>query len=245
VGQQHDPEQASAPEPLDEGAAMDIHKPKPIHSWRELASEIVVIVIGILIAIGLEQAVEWYHWRGEVAETEEAIHEELDFNLWSVLYSQSGDACADKRIALLHDWADGKTRIDSSHLAHWRNRQSLWSLRFVDWEVAKSGATASHLPLRKRLDYARLYSTIELLQSQTGLEAADWLALGRYQGKGVLSPDEARRLQEDLGAIEAAASTRRRNGVLLIGRLRASGATPRAPSGVTISNPNQLCAMPS
>jgi hypothetical protein len=40
---------------------MDIHKPKPVHSWRELASEIGVVVVGILIAIGLEQAVEALH----------------------------------------------------------------------------------------------------------------------------------------------------------------------------------------
>lgn len=28
---------------------VDIHKPKPVHSWREFASEILVIVIGIAI----------------------------------------------------------------------------------------------------------------------------------------------------------------------------------------------------
>ncbi len=224
---------------------MDIHKPKPVHSARELLSEIGIIVIGILIALTLEQAVEWVHWRSEVAETEEAIREELNFDLWSALYSQSGNACADRRIALLHDWADGKAQIDSTHLAHWRNRQSLWSLRDVDWDVAKSGAGASHLPLRKRLDYARLYSTIEIVQSQTAGESTAWHALGRYQRKGVLNPDEARQLEEDLGTIEAAASTRRRNDDQLIARLRAFGAKPRPPTGVMIADPELICAAPS
>jgi hypothetical protein len=35
-----------------------LHKPKSVHGMRELAIEIGVIVIGVVIAIGLEQAVE-------------------------------------------------------------------------------------------------------------------------------------------------------------------------------------------
>lgn len=37
---------------------MDIHKPKPIHNWREFLSEIGVIVLGVLIALGAEQSIE-------------------------------------------------------------------------------------------------------------------------------------------------------------------------------------------
>jgi hypothetical protein len=34
---------------------MAIHKPKPVHNWRELASEVGVIVVGIIIALTAEQ----------------------------------------------------------------------------------------------------------------------------------------------------------------------------------------------
>ncbi len=37
---------------------MDIHKPKPVHSWREFATEIGIVVIGIAIALGGEQIIE-------------------------------------------------------------------------------------------------------------------------------------------------------------------------------------------
>ena len=33
---------------------MDIHKPKPVHNWRELLTEIGTIVIGVLIALAAE-----------------------------------------------------------------------------------------------------------------------------------------------------------------------------------------------
>jgi hypothetical protein len=56
---------------------MDIHKPKPWHGWRELAKEIGTIVIGVLIAIAFEQAVEWLHWRQKLADADAAVRFEL------------------------------------------------------------------------------------------------------------------------------------------------------------------------
>jgi hypothetical protein len=56
---------------------LDIHKPKPMHGWRELAGEIAIIVVGVLIALGAEQAVEAIHWNHKIAEAEDAIRLEL------------------------------------------------------------------------------------------------------------------------------------------------------------------------
>ena len=44
---------------------MDIHKPKSIRNWREFLTEIGTIVLGVSIALAAEQAVEWWHWRGQ------------------------------------------------------------------------------------------------------------------------------------------------------------------------------------
>jgi hypothetical protein len=45
---------------------VEFHKPKPVHNWRELLTEIGVVVIGVCIALAAEQAVEWWHWRGRL-----------------------------------------------------------------------------------------------------------------------------------------------------------------------------------
>lgn len=80
---------------------MDIHKPKPVHSWRELLSEIGVIVIGIVIALSGEQALEWWHWRGVVGETRQALDRELALNLGSVQTRIDQGPCIGRRIAEL------------------------------------------------------------------------------------------------------------------------------------------------
>ena len=52
---------------------MDIHKPKPVHSWRELLSEVGVVVIGIVIALTGEQAVEAVHHAEQRHELRQAL----------------------------------------------------------------------------------------------------------------------------------------------------------------------------
>jgi len=69
-------EPAEAPE-ADDGGAMHIHKPRPIHGFREFLSEISVIVVGVLIALGLEQAVEALHWRQKVEQAEVRLRANL------------------------------------------------------------------------------------------------------------------------------------------------------------------------
>jgi len=55
---------------------MEVHS-KPVHSWRELLSEIGVIVIGVTIALAAEQLVETIHWNHKVADAEVAMGREL------------------------------------------------------------------------------------------------------------------------------------------------------------------------
>lgn len=45
------------------GDVMHPHRPKPLHGWREVSVEIGVIVVGIVIALGLEQTVEFFQHR--------------------------------------------------------------------------------------------------------------------------------------------------------------------------------------
>ena len=60
---------------------MDIHLPKPFHNWREFAKEYGIIVLGVLTALGLEQAIEAIHHRNEVQEAREALNREMAHNL--------------------------------------------------------------------------------------------------------------------------------------------------------------------
>lgn len=62
------------------GESMHLHRPKPLHGWRELLLEIGVIVVGILIAIGLEQTVEFLHHRFERNQLETELRRDGEAN---------------------------------------------------------------------------------------------------------------------------------------------------------------------
>jgi hypothetical protein len=66
---------------------MDVHKPKPWHGAREFAKQIGTILIGVLLALGAEQGVEWLHRQHELAETRKALRLELKHNAHAALYS--------------------------------------------------------------------------------------------------------------------------------------------------------------
>jgi hypothetical protein len=70
------------PPPEETTPMLDVH---PAHhaagTWREFMIHIATIVLGLLIAIGLEQTVEYFHHRHQVAETREALRREHDYNV--------------------------------------------------------------------------------------------------------------------------------------------------------------------
>jgi hypothetical protein len=60
---------------------LDVHPPHMApHTWRDFFVHIATIVIGLLIAIGLEQAVETIHQHREARETHEALQREYEEN---------------------------------------------------------------------------------------------------------------------------------------------------------------------
>ena len=60
---------------------LDVHPPHaPTHTWQDFFIHIATIVIGLLIAIGLEQAVEHIHQHYELRETREALGRERESN---------------------------------------------------------------------------------------------------------------------------------------------------------------------
>jgi hypothetical protein len=85
---------------------MDIHhKHGPLGNWRELAKEIGIIVVGVLIALGGEQAVEAIHHRAEVREVRESLQGEMSFNMASLKDVLEQVSCSTQRLDELERWS--------------------------------------------------------------------------------------------------------------------------------------------
>src|SRR5579864_6608426 len=56
---------------------MHFHLPKPLHGWREFVGEVAIIVLGVLIALGAEQAVQSIEWSHKVDAAAADMNNEL------------------------------------------------------------------------------------------------------------------------------------------------------------------------
>ena len=61
----------------------DMHPPhESIHTWRDFFIHIATIVVGLCIAVGLEQTAEFFHHRHQVSEIRESLRVERSINAY-------------------------------------------------------------------------------------------------------------------------------------------------------------------
>jgi hypothetical protein len=139
---------------------MHIHLPKPLHGWREVAGEVGIIVIGILIALGAEQAVEAIHHRSQVHEMTAKLHDESLENQGAMAFSEAGLQTSMARVD--HDLAilgNCKTFFDASTLGSVEKEPFLLPVNNA-WLGVRDSALLPLMPAQVVDDYWKI-DTIE------------------------------------------------------------------------------------
>jgi hypothetical protein len=151
---------------------LDVHPPHtPTHTWRDFFIHIATIVIGLLIAVGLEQSVEWLHHRHERHQLQHDLVIEAENNLEviklnDVYFHQQGSALAALR-----------TQVDSlrGHPADGPHRAAISTVTgsnryfFPDapvWNTAKESGLVTLLPRREAALYDLVYGQNDLVTIQ-------------------------------------------------------------------------------
>jgi hypothetical protein len=190
----------------EEPPPVEIHKPKPVHNWREFLSEIGVVVLGICIAIGLEQLVEEWHWQSEVKTARKAIHAEMAANEVTLFARRlSYKPCVDRQRreaeTILADLEAGRKpeRFTTFHIgASGPGSDSVWESR-------RAGQTLTHFPPEELAMMGSYYGWVSSFGTWTGREEDHWseLVVLRNPPKG-LGPSDFMRLRASLAALQRA-----------------------------------------
>ncbi len=124
---------------------MDIHKPKPWHGVREFLKEYVIIVVGVLTALGAEQGVETLHWNHRVAETRVQLNQELGSDAGSSLRWLTNAPCLDAQLAALTRAVAEARRTGGYHPPAQRYAPTLVQFTNDAWLNARSLQVSDHM----------------------------------------------------------------------------------------------------
>ena len=200
------PAESSLPPP--EEPKMEIHKPKPVHSWRELLWEVGIIVLSIVIAISMEQLVETWHWSSEVKVARQAIAAEIATNNTKffarrIVFAPCNDRQISEARAMIADIeAKRKPRpFTSFHLS------SGSLLNDSEWQSERASQVLTHFPRSELALLSRYYTIVQHMDNYRDAEVAAWreLSLLRFP-TAELGLAELNRLRVDIIAAQQAES---------------------------------------
>ena len=154
---------------------MEIHPPQHgIQSWREFLLHMTTIVLGILIAIGLEQAVEWVHHRQERSQLQNELREEAEKNQAIIaedlrlVSMETWTADAMKTVAAGRAGADGRIRFELKRVPCTGGSLNTPGVRYFApseavWTAARESGLTALVPAPEARVYARLQHNVNLL----------------------------------------------------------------------------------
>ena len=178
---------------------MDIHKPKPWHGVREFLKEYAIIVVGVLTALGAEQAVEWLHTDHEISESRAALRAEIANNAGGGLTGSEQGRCLLVWAERTRAWANGGPRPPSATPVG-------ATISSVVWDASRSGAVL-RMPLGERLKFAGFYDSVARVEMRDR-EVRDALTRAyRYTRGQKLTPSQAQSLDEEMNALEPLLAT--------------------------------------
>ena len=203
---------------------MEIHKPKPVHNWREFLTEIGVVVIGVCIALAAEQAVEWWHWRGQVAEARQVIATEMANNMVGAVLRLRTQGCTERRLDALTDILDTASRTGQLPAVGDIGQPPSRQWRSGAWQSVVAAETATHFPRQQLAGLADLYQLVARMEGLTQLSFQAWNELYAMVGPGrrLDSTSEAD-LRKALSLARATDRTFASQSITLIVRMQALG----------------------
>jgi hypothetical protein len=174
-----------------EPAMLDVHPPhEAAHSLKDFFIHIITIVIGLLIAIGLEQTVEHFHHHHQIAETREALRAERENNRTllakqAVYFRRETAALQNNLDVLLYlQRHPGTPQAQLPGILTWHS--ALTGFSDAAWVTAQQSGITALMPHAEVEAYSALYAQFHLINQGN---IAYWLAVSDALQYGVQDPD--------------------------------------------------------
>lgn len=163
---------------------MKFRFPRPLNGWRVFIGEVGVIVLGILIALAVDQVVADWEWRKQVDVTRSALANEIASSAADAIERIATEDCMRERIGNLAaklnasagHWAADPLKLGPSRLqaftkpsipVAYRAPVRYWTADA--WDTAKATGTINQMSNEELTSYESVYASIaglRMLQEQ-------------------------------------------------------------------------------
>ena len=158
---------------------MHVHLPKPMHGWRAFLGEVGIIVLGVLIALGVEQIASAVRDRSNAADARASIHDEIENNLGILALRSSTEQCIQTRLREIAAFLDATSSGLKPRPLNWIGAPYDPLAGHTVFQSAQSAGKFFLLPDSEQQQIASLYVDFDDFNEATTREWYDWAQLRR------------------------------------------------------------------
>ena len=184
---------------------MDIHKPKPWHGLREFLKEYLIIVVGVLTALGAEQMAEALHGRHVVHEAEAAMRSELvDDDLPQAYVRMAITRCIVRDLDGLKSAVDSRIQPQQFGVLAKAYQPPIRTWDEDAWKATGASGVAARMDGVRLIGWSLAYLQVPILQVAVDREALaiNRLSRSRYRS-GAWTPQRADELSDTIDELRA------------------------------------------
>ena len=219
---------------------MEIHQPGAIYSWRDFVKEVGTIIVGVLIALAGEEAVQALQWRHEVSIVQDSLDDELSDALFAAEERIQITGCQHQTLDRLDDLADescGTLVVRNAPVS--RNR--VWGS--AAWDAAVASGAVGHMDHDRRNAYATLFSFVRLFRELNLRQQELWAVIDAYRRPRPLTDASRERFVEAVSQLRSLTGTMNLGARQFVEQAKPLGIRLSPEDAATLRQPLQ-CPMP-
>lgn len=149
----------------------------PPNGWRAVWWELIIVVLGVLIALAAQQAVETWNWRSAVAVEREVLRAEVRDNLNSVQDRLVLEPCMVRKLEDIRIVLEREAKGQPLEIAGRVGLPLPSGGAKGAWNIALAGQGLAHMPHEEQLGFSNAFSSFENWDRIREDEREAWLDL--------------------------------------------------------------------
>jgi hypothetical protein len=150
---------------------------RPPHGWLAVAWELAIVSVGVLLALGAQQAAESFNQRREAAETRTALTNEIQETLAILELRRAAQPCIDKRLsevrAIVNEWG----RTGGFKTPSWVSQATWFAVGMHRFDAAQSAGRLALLSSEEQYRFGLVVGGLRNFQGVQLREIDAWSTL--------------------------------------------------------------------